>query len=95
MNALVFNRHIDYKTKQRANFRHTLSLTKRTNGQTDVKHETMGKTLSSMSLSNIVGEKPLPPWRRSRLENCCQPPFVDRGNDFLVKIHFSQAEIDR
>ena len=43
-----------------------VAFDKATNGQTDIKHE-MGKTLSSMSLLKIVGEKP-PPSQRSSLE---------------------------
>ena len=43
-----------------------VAFDKATDGQTDMKHE-MGKTLSSMSLMEIVGEK-LPPSQRSSLE---------------------------
>ena len=43
-----------------------VAFNKATNGQTDIKHE-MGKTLSSVSLLKIVGEK-LTPSQRSSLE---------------------------
>ena len=44
-----------------------VAFDKATNGQTDIKHE-MRRTLSSMSLLKIVGEK-LPHSQRSSLEN--------------------------
>ena len=43
-----------------------VAFDKATNGHSDIKHE-KGKTLSSMSLLKIVGEK-LPPSQRSSLE---------------------------
>ena len=43
-----------------------VAFDKATNGQLDIKHE-MGKTLCSMSLLKVVGEK-LPPSQRSSLE---------------------------
>ena len=47
-------------------FSATVAFDKVASGPTDIKHE-MGKTLSSMSLLKIVGEK-LPPSQRSSLE---------------------------
>ena len=46
-----------------------VAFNKATNGQTDIKYE-MWKTLTSVSLLKIIGEK-LPPSRRSSLENQC------------------------
>ena len=63
-----------------------VAFDKATNGQTDIKHET-GKTLSSKSLLNIVGEK-LPPSQRSSLDilnnkkygTVCVSMLKDLGN---------------
>ena len=53
-----------------------------TNGETDIKHK-MGKTLSSMSLLKIVGEK-LPPWQSLNLPSL---EFRRTSRDMIIETY--------